>query len=458
MKKIYRKSDPMRLTIIGSGYVGLVTGICLADTGNDVIGCDNNIDKIDALKRGECPIYEPGLKELLRANIDAQRLRFTTDMISAVQHGEVIFIAVGTPPRQDGSPDMSAVYAVADQIADNLNESKIVVIKSTVPVGTGDDLEVRINERAKYPVSVVNCPEFLKEGTAVDDFQRPDRVVIGAEDETAAACLRELHEPFVRNQRPIFTMHRRAAEMTKYAANACLAARISFINQVANICDALDIDVNEVRVGIGSDNRIGFQFLYPGAGYGGSCFPKDVQALVHVARRAGVEADLLESVHQVNQRQREILFNKIVSRFGHSLKGKCFAIWGVAFKPKTDDIREAPAVVLIEKLLEAGARVQAHDPEALGNLQSRFGDQIDYYKSCYDALDSADALVVVTEWNEFRSPSFDVIKEKLNRPVIFDGRNLYTLEHMKRRGFEYYSIGRPTINQSQKAKAMTMNV
>ena len=434
----------MRLTLAGTGYVGLVTGACLADTGNHVVAYDIDAEKIASLSRGECPIYEPGLTEIIRANAQAGRLTFTTDLDRAVRHGQAIFIAVGTPPREDGSPDLTALHAAADQIADLANEPKIIVIKSTVPVGTGDDLEARMNRRSRHRLRVVNNPEFLKEGTAVDDFQKPDRVVIGAEDPEAAATLRELHEPFVRNQKPIFVMHRAAAEMTKYAANACLAARISFINQIANICDAMGVDVNEVRVGMGSDARIGFQFLYPGAGYGGSCFPKDVQALVHVARRAGVPADLLEAVHQVNQRQREVLFRKVVGRFGHDLTGRTFAMWGIAFKPKTDDIREAPAVVLAEKLLEAGASIRAHDPVALGNLRRQFGERISCHSVAYDALDGADALIIVTEWNEFRSPDFDEIHRRLRQPVVFDGRNLYSLTTMQQRGFEYYSIGRPT--------------
>jgi UDPglucose 6-dehydrogenase len=435
----------MRLTVAGTGYVGLVTGACLADTGNDVIAYDINAEKVAALCRGECPIFEPGLTEIIQANARAGRLVFTTDVRQAVHHGEVIFIAVGTPPREDGSPDLTALHASADAIADQINEPKIVVIKSTVPVGTGDALEPRMNRRGRFRVRVVNNPEFLKEGTAVDDFQKPDRVVIGAEDPEAAECIRELHMPFVRNAKPMYVMHRAAAEMTKYAANACLATRISFINQIANICDVLGIDVNEVRTGIGSDQRIGFQFLYPGAGYGGSCFPKDVQALVHVAQRAGVQADLLEAVHHVNQRQREVLFQKIVARFGMDLTGRTFGIWGVAFKPKTDDIREAPAVVLIDKLLEAGATVRAHDPVALGNLRRRFGDHITYHQVAYDAIQDADALVIVTEWNEFRSPNFDEIHKRLKQAVIFDGRNLYTLPSMERRKFEYHSIGRPSV-------------
>lgn len=435
----------MKLTVIGTGYVGLVGAACLADTGNEVVGYDNDREKVAALRRGECPIFEPGLGDLLRSNLAAGRLSFTTDTKAAIEHGEVIMIAVGTPPKADGAPDLTALHAVGDDIAAYLDTPKIVAIKSTVPVGTGDELEARINSRAKHRVSVVNVPEFLKEGTAVEDFLRPDRVVIGAEEPAAAAVLRELLEPFVRNQRPIYTMHRKAAEMTKVAANTYLATRISYINQVATLCDALGVDVNEVRMGMGSDGRIGFQFLYPGAGYGGSCFPKDVQGMAFVCRRAGVNSDLIDAVDQLNHRQRETLFNKIVARFGPRLTGRTFAIWGIAFKPKTDDIREAPAVVTIEKLLEAGAAVRAHDPEALANLKRRFGDKLTYYTSSYEALDGADALVIVTEWNEFRSPTFAEMQRRLKSPIIFDGRNLYSLDAMRNRKFEYYSIGRPPV-------------
>ncbi|HSW45264.1 MAG TPA: UDP-glucose/GDP-mannose dehydrogenase family protein [Phycisphaerae bacterium] len=434
----------MKCTVIGSGYVGLVTGVCLADTGNDVVGLDSDAVKVAALNRGECVIFEPGLGEILVANMKAGRLRFTSDKDQAIRHGDVIFIAVGTPPRADGSPDLTAIHAVGDDIAAHADRPKTVVIKSTVPVGTGDDLQDRMNRKARHRCAVVNNPEFLKEGSAVLDFQKPDRVIIGADDPGAAGVIAELHEPFIRNQRPVYTMTRAAAEMTKYAANACLATRISFINQIANICDTLGIDVNDVRRGIGSDYRIGFQFLYPGAGYGGSCFPKDVQGLVHVARKAGVQADLLESVHQVNVRQRQTLFHKIVRRFGSNLAGKSFAIWGVAFKPRTDDIREAPAVVLIEMLLEAGASVRAHDPEALDNLRTRFGDRVNYFPSVYPTLDGVDALAICTEWNEFRSPDFDEMRKRMRRPIIFDGRNLYSLQTMQKHGFEYHGIGRGT--------------
>ena len=435
----------MKLTVIGTGYVGLVTGACLADTGNHVVAYDLRADKVEAINRGECPIYEPGLTEIIQANVRTGRLVGSTDAAQAIKHADVIFIAVGTPPRQDGSSDLSAVFAVGDAIAEHISEPKVVVIKSTVPVGTGDKLEQHINSRSPHRVRVVNNPEFLKEGTAVEDFQKPDRVVIGAADPEAANCIRELHEPFVRNQRPILVMSRAAAEMTKYAANACLATRISFINQVANICDALGIDVSEVRAGIGSDARIGFQFLYPGAGYGGSCFPKDVQALVHVAGAAGVQADLLQAVHQVNIRQREVLFQKIVKRFGGEVAGRTFAVLGVSFKPKTDDLREAPAVILIEALLRSGAAVRAHDPVALANLRAQFENRVGYYTDPYEAIRGADAMVVVTEWNEFRSPDFKRIRELLKTPMVFDGRNLYSRESMRRQGFEYHSIGRPVV-------------
>ncbi|GMV97148.1 MAG: UDP-glucose 6-dehydrogenase [Phycisphaerae bacterium] len=436
----------MRITIIGTGYVGLVTAVCLADQGNEVVAQDQDRRKMDLLKGGECPIYEPGLVELIRSNLSGGRLQFTSDFAEALGHGEVVFIAVGTPSLPDGRPDLGALHSVADQLADLVDGPRIVVIKSTVPVGTGDDLEARINRRARHRVTVVNVPEFLKEGSAVDDFLRPDRVVIGAQDPAAAAVLRELHDPFVRNQRPIYVMSRKAAELTKYAANTYLATRISFINQIAALCDALGIDVNEVRLGMGSDTRIGFQFLYPGAGYGGSCLPKDVAAMIHINRQAGVNADLFESVAAVNDRQREALFGKIVRRFGEVLSGRVFAVWGAAFKPKTDDVREAPALRLIELLLAAGARVRAHDPKALENLEKHFGDRLEYCPRGYEALDGADALVIVTEWNEFRTPNFTEIARRLKQPIIFDGRNLYSLESMRGRGFEYYSIGRPAVD------------
>lgn len=436
----------MRVTVVGTGYVGLVTATCLADAGNHVVGLDIDEAKIDRLSRGESTIYEPGLGEMLTDNLEADRLRFTTDFPTAVSHGKVIFVTVGTPPRQDGSADTSAIDAICHRIAETMADSKIVVIKSTVPVGTCDRLEREMAARTDHRLHVVSNPEFLKEGTAVDDFLRPDRVVIGVEDADVAATIRELYLPFVRNRRPILIMSRAAAEMTKYAANCYLAARISFINEIANICERCGVDVDQVRTGIGTDSRIGFHFLYPGAGYGGSCFPKDVQALGHLAQMLGYDPQLLQSIHDINQRQRERLFEKIAQRFGGSLGDRTFAVWGVTFKPKTDDLREAPAIHVIDRLLEAGASVRAHDPRGLDNLRQRYGDRIAYFVHAYDALDGADALVIVTEWNEFRSPDFDRMRALLNAPIIFDGRNLYEPEAMARYQFEYHSVGRPTVN------------
>lgn len=436
----------MRITVIGTGYVGLVTATCLADAGNHVIGLDIDPDKIDQLSKGISTIYEPGLAELLGDNLQADRLRFTTDFDAAIDHGRVIFVTVGTPPRQDGSADTSAIERICRQIAETVSDDKVLVVKSTVPVGTCDRLEQEMAARTEHSLHVVSNPEFLKEGTAVDNFLKPDRVVVGAGDDAAAATIRELYQPFVRNRRPILIMSRAAAEMTKYAANCYLAARISFINEIANICERCGVDVDQVRTGIGTDSRIGFHFLYPGAGYGGSCFPKDVQALGHLAETLGYEPQLLRSIHDINQRQRERLFTKIADRFADSLSGRTFAVWGVTFKPKTDDLREAPAVHVIDRLLEAGATVRAHDPRGLPNLRQQFGDRITCFDHAYDALEGADALVIVTEWNEFRSPDFERMRELLAAPIIFDGRNLYEAEAMERHGFEYHSIGRPTVD------------
>jgi len=436
----------MRVTVIGTGYVGLVSATCLADTGNHVVGLDIDPVKVEQLSRGCSTIFEPGLQELLADNLRAGRLRFTTDADEAITHGQVIFITVGTPPKADGAADTSAIEQTCLRIAERLAEPKIVVIKSTVPVGTCDRLEQVMRERARQSVHVVSNPEFLKEGTAVDDFLRPDRVVIGAADPQAAATIRELYLPFVRNQRPILIMPRAAAEMTKYAANCYLAARISFINEIANLCERCGVNVDDVRTGIGTDARIGFHFLYPGAGYGGSCFPKDVQALTHFAEQTGASSDILRAVHGVNQRQREMLFVKIRRRFGESLSGRSLALWGVTFKPKTDDLREAPATYLIDRLLESGASVRAHDPRGLENLRRRYAHRLAYFEDAYAALEGADALVIVTEWNEFRSPDFDRMRKLLRNPIVFDGRNLYEPQAMRRRRFEYYSIGRPAVD------------
>lgn len=435
----------MRLSVIGTGYVGLVTGACFADTGNHVVGLDIDEEKVRKLSQGKSPIFEPGLEEIIQGNLRAGRLRFTTDPAHAIHHGRVLFLAIGTPPQADGSPDMSFVEKAADTIAELTNEPKIVVIKSTVPVGTGERIEKRVNARSKYPVRLVSNPEFLKEGSAVDDFQKPDRVVIGFEDAEAGEVIRDLHLPFVRNQAPIILCRRAAAELIKYAANVALAMRISYVNLLANLCDAFGIDVNNVRTGIMTDARIGRHFLYPGPGYGGSCFPKDVQALAHTCQQVGIDATLIEAVHQVNVRQQRVLFEKLSARFQNQLRGLRVALWGIAFKPRTDDIREAPALTLIDLLLEAGARVAAHDPAALANLRRVYGDRIEYHEDAYAALDEADALVVVTEWNEFRSPDFVEMKKRLKRPLLFDGRNLYASDQLRREGFECYFIGRPPV-------------
>jgi UDPglucose 6-dehydrogenase len=435
----------MRITIVGTGYVGLVTGVCLADSGNHVLGLDIDTDKVARLNRGDCPIFEPGLSDLLLSNVAAGRFVATSDLPAAVRHAEVIFICIGTPPREDGSADLSAIENCVQDIARHVARKTIMVMKSTVPVGTCARIEKLVAPLAKHPIVVVSNPEFLKEGTAVDDFLRPDRVVIGSEDHDAAETLRELYAPFVRNQNPILVVRRAASEMIKYAANCYLSTRISFINQIANICEALGIDVNEVRSGMGFDARIGSHFMYPGIGYGGSCFPKDVQALFHVARDAGLEADLLAAVHAVNEQQKNLLFERIRAHFKNELAGRVFAVWGVAFKAKTDDIREAPALRIVQRLLEAGAKVQAYDPRALPNLRREMGDRIAYFTDAYAAAEAADALVICTEWNEFRSPDFEQLSQAMRRPLIFDGRNLYAPAAMRRRGFQYYSIGRPPV-------------
>ncbi len=437
----------MKVTIVGTGYVGLVTGVCLADTGNFVVGLDVDKDKVARLSRGECTIFEPGLTDLLQANLAANRFRLTTNLAEAVGHAEIIFIAIGTPPKSDGSADLSHIESAVQDIARAVPQPTILVMKSTVPVGTGARVEKLIAPLSKHKIEVVSNPEFLKEGSAVDDFLRPDRVVIGTNSADAAVIMRELYAPFVRNQHPIIVVERAAAEMIKYAANSYLAMRISFINQIANLCERLSIDVDEVRAGMGLDARIGSHFMYPGIGYGGSCFPKDVQALWHVARQADVPADLLLAVHQTNERQKGLLVDRIRSRFGDDLKGRAFAIWGIAFKPKTDDIREAPSLRVIHGLLESGARVNVSDPKALEHLKRELGDRIKYFADAYEAAAGADALVICTEWNEYRSADFDRLKTLLKAPIIFDGRNLYAAEQMNRRGFEYFSIGRPAVTR-----------
>jgi len=439
----------MRVCVVGSGYVGLVTGACLADSGNFVVCADKDADKVERLSRGECPIFEPGLAELVQTNLAAGRLRFTTDTAAAVAQSRVIFIAVGTPPKADGSADLSAIEQVAETIGRHLVGYTVIAIKSTVPVGTGRRIESLLRGLTGEPFAVASNPEFLKEGNAVDDFLRPDRVVIGTDDPEARAILSELHKPFVRNNRPILLMSREAAEMTKYAANAYLATRISFINEIAELCERLGVDVDEVRRGIGSDDRIGHHFLYPGVGYGGSCFPKDVQALAETARQVGARAEICESVHRRNVEQRMRLVRQVSERLGPELGGVKLAVWGLAFKPKTDDVREAPAITIVQELLRRGAEMHVHDPRAIENAKRLLGDAVHYHRDAYEALDGADALITCTEWMEYRSPDFELMRQRMRRPLIFDGRNIYDLAMMRRYGFEYYSVGRPAFVPEQ---------
>ena len=433
----------MNLCVIGTGYVGLVAGTCFAESGNDVICVDIDERKIADLRSGKVPIYEPGLEELIRRNTADGRLRFTTDLAAAVKAGMVCFIAVGTPSDIDGSADVRIVLQVAAEIARTMPGYRIVVLKSTVPVGTADQVWETMAANTTHPFDVVSNPEFLKEGAAVEDFMKPDRVVIGGNSACALSLIKELYAPFVRTENPILVMDNRSAEMTKYAANAFLATRISFINQVANLCEKVGADVAEVRRGIGFDRRIGHYFLFPGVGYGGSCFPKDVRAVIRTAEESGIDFSLLKEVEAVNERQKHLLVEKVHARFGAHLHGRKFAIWGLAFKPRTDDMREAPALVIVEALLRAGAEIAVHDPEALGRARELFGERVSYHRVNYDALSGADALLIVTEWNEFRRPDFSRMRLMMKTPLIFDGRNLYEPAVMQQEGFMYYPIGRP---------------
>lgn len=443
----------MRVTIFGTGYVGLVTGACLAEVGNEVVCVDVDADKIAGLNRGEIPIYEPGLKALVLRNREAGRLQFTLDAAAAVAHGEVQFIAVGTPPDEDGSADLQYVLAVADTIATHMQDYTVVVDKSTVPVGTADRVHQTVTARlasrgVEIPFAVVSNPEFLKEGAAVEDFMKPERVVIGSDDEQALEVLRALYSPFNRNHDRLIMMDVRSAELTKYAANAMLATKISFMNELANIADRVGADIERVRIGIGSDPRIGYHFIYPGAGYGGSCFPKDVQALGRTAQQVGYEPLLLNAVEAVNHQQKSYVFEQIKKHYSGDLQGRCFALWGLAFKPNTDDMREAASRRLMESLWAEGAQVQAFDPKALEETQRIYGEhaQLTYCETPEAALQGADALVIMTEWNVFRSPDFAQIEVALSAPVIFDGRNLYDPIAMAEMGFRYYCIGRPSID------------
>jgi len=441
----------MNITVIGTGYVGLVVGACLAETGNDVICADIDAEKIARLNGGEVPIFEPGLDRLITENSEAGRLAFTTDVPRAVGHGDVIFIAVGTPPDEDGSADLKHVLAVAGTIGDSMQGEKIVITKSTVPVGTAAKVRTAVRERTDHPVHVCSNPEFLKEGAAVDDFMKPDRVVLGVDSDRAAAVLKDLYAPFVRTGNQILLMDIASAELTKYAANAMLATRISFMNWVARLCERTGADVDQVRLGVGSDQRIGSSFLFPGVGYGGSCFPKDVKALIRTSRELEEEPELLEAVEAINERQKRLLLTRIVERLGEDLSGMRFAVWGLSFKPMTDDMREAPSIATIEGLLDRGAEVVAHDPEAIDEARRRFGDRVRFTELGYDALDGAEALVIHTEWLPYRRPDFGRIEAALARPLIFDGRNLYRPERMAELGFEYYSVGRPVVRPAPEA-------
>lgn len=443
----------MKISVIGTGYVGLVTGTCLAESGNDVICMDIDERKIHLLNSGLVPIYEPGLEELIRRNVAHGRLIFTTDMAKAVKDSTIIFIAVGTPPDEDGSADLKYVLGAAKEIGKHMNGYKVVVNKSTVPVGTGDNVRAVIANMTKHKFDVVSNPEFLKEGAAVEDFMKPDRVVIGADTPRSSTLMQELYAPFVRTGKPILIMDIRSAEMTKYASNAMLATKISFINEIANICAGLGADIDSVRRGMGYDRRIGFDFLFPGVGYGGSCFPKDVKALVQTANECKVSAHVLNAVEAVNNQQKCLLCAMIINHFcrakkrkaGRSarlLAGKNIGVWGLSFKPRTDDMREAPSVVIISDLLRAGAKVKAHDPVAIEEARKVFKNKITFSEDGYEAIRGADALAVVTEWNEFRTPDFKKIKKLMKTPVIFDGRNIYNREELRKMGFTYYGIGR----------------
>ncbi|MBY0273963.1 UDP-glucose/GDP-mannose dehydrogenase family protein [Candidatus Binatia bacterium] len=435
----------MNICVVGTGYVGLVAGTCFAESGNDVTCVDVVPAKVEALQRCEIPIYEPGLEELVRRNSEEKRLQFTTDLDAAVKAAEICVIAVGTPMDHSGAADLTAVMAVAEAIGKAANGPKVVAIKSTVPIGTADRVRRVLREHSKHKIPVVSNPEFMKEGAAIEDFMKPDRVVLGGDDDAAIEKMKEVYGPFVRTENPILTMDNRSAEMTKYAANSLLATKISFINEIANLCERVGADINAVRRGIGTDRRIGPHFLFPGLGYGGSCFPKDVHAIMSTAQDHQLDFTLLRAVDEVNERQKRLMVGRVLEHFGGDVTGKHVAIWGLAFKPRTDDMREAPSVVLIERLLASGAKISTHDPEAMHEARKFFGDRVSYHKVNYDALEGADALVIVTEWNEFRRPDFERMKKLMKSPVIFDGRNVYEPQQMEALGFTYHSMGRRSV-------------
>ena len=432
----------MNITVIGTGYVGLVAGACLADMGNDVICVDNNIQKLEKLKNGVIPIYEPGLEELVKSNVLENRLSFSNDLDSAVKKSQVCFIAVGTPQGEDGSADLQYVMQVAQSIAKAMNGYKVIVDKSTVPVGTAEKVTEIIKQNTKHPFDVVSNPEFLKQGNAVDDFLSPDRVIIGSNSDKATQIMQEIYAPFFRTGNRVIVMDVKSAEMTKYAANSFLAVKISYANEIANLCEKVGANAEMVRIGMTTDSRIGNKFLFPGLGYGGSCFPKDVKALIKTGLENGCNMNIIKAADDTNKKQRLLFVEKILNKFGQDLCGKTFAVWGLAFKPKTNDMREAPAITIINELLKRGAKVQAYDPKAIDEAKYYFQDKIIYAKNSYEALLNADALLLLTEWNEFRRPDFDKLKALLKSPIIFDGRNQYEQERLSAKGIEYICIGK----------------
>lgn len=435
----------MKIAVVGTGYVGLVTGTCFAETGNDVICVDIDKAKVDKMRKGEVPIYEPHLDVLFERNIKAKRLSFTTDLAEAIKEAQIIFLALPTPPGEDGSADLSYILGVADQLGNMITDYKVIVDKSTVPVGTAEKVIAAVAKNATVDFDVVSNPEFLREGFAVDDFLKPDRVVIGTQSDRAREVMNELYKPFVRQGNPIIFMDEKSAELTKYAANSFLATKITFMNEIANYCELIGADVDSVRRGMGTDTRIGNRFLFPGIGYGGSCFPKDVQALVKSGKEVGFNFEIIDSVMDVNHKQKFTLVEKVKKYFGEDLSGKKLALWGLAFKPDTDDIREAPALYMIDELTKAGAEISAFDPEAMPNVKELKGDLIAYAENQYEALENADALLIATEWAVFRTPDFEKVNKALKAKVIFDGRNLYDLKDMEKRGYYYESIGRLTV-------------
>lgn len=432
----------MKICVIGTGYVGLVAGTCLAEMGNDVICVDNNEKKLAQLKNGIIPIFEPGLEELIKTNVSEKRLSFSSDLKSAVEKSLLCFIAVGTPQGEDGSADLQYVCQVAESIGEAMNDYKVIVDKSTVPVGTAEKVTAIIKSKTNHSFDVVSNPEFLKQGAAVEDFLKPDRVVVGSNSEKATKIMQELYAPFLRTGNPVIIMDVKSAEMTKYASNAFLAVKISYANEIANICEKVGADAEKVRIGMCSDKRIGSQFLFPGLGYGGSCFPKDVKAILNTAKQYHCDYQMLEAADNINKLQRKLFIDKILKHFDNDVKGKTIAVWGLAFKPKTDDMREAPSITIINTLLEQGANIKAYDPKAIESAKFHFGNKITYTKGSYEALENAEALLLLTEWNEFRNPDFERIKTLMKSPVIFDGRNQYNNKNIEELGFTYYRIGK----------------